>query len=62
MILRYSKINRPQVITPTRANPSDAGLDVYYCPKEDFILGVELEPGETSIFPTGLKFEVPPGS
>ena len=33
MILEYSKA-RTDVIAPTRANPSDAGLDVYYCPKD----------------------------
>ena len=61
MILRYSKVERPWVINPTRANPSDAGLDVYYCPEEDFVSDVLLRPGESRILGTGLKFEVPHG-
>tara|TARA_R110000751_G_scaffold234361_1_gene336024 strand:- start:188 stop:712 length:525 start_codon:yes stop_codon:yes gene_type:complete len=63
MILEYAKI-REDVITPERANPSDAGLDVFFCPdpqtwSED--RGVYLKAGESGIFPTGLKFAVPHG-
>ena len=31
MILEYAKV-RVDAIEPQRANPSDAGLDVFYCP------------------------------
>ena len=60
MILEYSKA-RTDVIAPTRANPSDAGLDVYYCPKDTSSAGVFLEPGASRIFETGLRFGVPHG-
>ena len=59
MIIRYSKV-REGVLTPSRANPSDAGLDVYFCP-EDTSTHLRLQPGDSKIFPTGLKFEVPHG-
>ena len=67
MIIRYSKV-REGVTTPTRANPSDAGLDVHYCPNpEDFGTPLQamkpcrLQPGDSRILSTGLKFEVPHG-
>tara|TARA_B100001123_G_scaffold74689_1_gene84106 strand:+ start:4909 stop:5433 length:525 start_codon:yes stop_codon:yes gene_type:complete len=63
MILEYAKV-REDVITPVRANPSDAGLDVFFCPDPetwDDDRGVWLKSGETAIFPTGLKFAVPHG-
>jgi len=74
MILRYTKA-RPWVVSPTRANPSDAGLDVYYSPEPAFNFVTDesrepdcggdthhmLQPGQSKIFPTGLKFEVPHG-
>ena len=44
---------------PTRSNPSDAGLDVYFSPKER--KSVSIQPGEGVILPTGLKFGVPHG-
>jgi len=59
MIIRYSKV-REGVTTPTRANPSDAGLDVYFCPDMD-TAHWRMQPGDSKIFPTGLKFEVPHG-
>lgn len=56
MIVEYFK-TRLNVKDPVRANPSDAGLDVFYCPKvENEII---IEPGENAILPTGLKFGVP---
>ena len=60
MILEYSK-TRLNVIAPTRANPSDAGLDVYFCPKDGGSAGVYLAPGASGIFETGLRFGVPHG-
>ena len=44
---------------PTRGNPSDAGLDVYFSPKTRE--PVTIEPGESVILSTGLKFGVPHG-
>ncbi len=44
---------------PTRGNPSDAGLDVYFSPKARE--PVTIEPGQSAILPTGLKFGVPHG-
>ena len=44
---------------PTRGNPSDAGLDVYFSPKPRD--PVTIEPGQSGILPTGLKFGVPHG-
>ena len=44
---------------PTRGNPSDAGLDVYFSPKSRE--PVTIEPGKSVILPTGLKYGVPHG-
>ncbi len=41
---------------PTRANPSDAGLDLCYNGEDGFIA-----PGASRILPTGLKFGIPHG-
>tara|TARA_B000000609_G_scaffold108706_1_gene83811 strand:+ start:49 stop:510 length:462 start_codon:yes stop_codon:yes gene_type:complete len=60
MLLQYSH-TRPDAVTPTRANPSDAGLDVYFCPEDASVTGKWLEPGESGLFQTGLKFGVPHG-
>lgn len=40
---------------PTYANVSDSGMDVYAL--EDYT----INPGETKLIPTGLKFALPPG-
>jgi dUTP pyrophosphatase len=44
---------------PVRANPSDAGLDLCFNPKD----GEQtiLRPGESTILATGLKFGIPHG-
>ena len=60
MILEYSK-TREDVKSPHRANPSDAGLDVFYCPKDPNIAAVNIKPGSNHVLPTGLKFGVPHG-
>ncbi|HBX65888.1 MAG TPA: hypothetical protein DEG32_06915, partial [Balneolaceae bacterium] len=44
---------------PTRGNPSDAGLDVYFSPKARE--PVTINPGQSVILPTGLRFGVPHG-
>jgi len=56
MYLKYSKL-KDDVMDPTRANPSDAGLDVYHYSDVD----ITVSPGESVILKTGLKFEVPHG-
>ena len=58
MIIQYYK-TCDDVITPDRANPSDAGLDVFFCPSDGE--GIYLKPGDTALFQTGLKFGVPHG-
>jgi dUTP pyrophosphatase len=58
MILNFSRVH-PDVILPTRANPSDAGLDLYYCPLDND--GVMLKPGQTALFGTGIRIEIPHG-
>jgi len=60
MILEYYRV-RPDAIPPSRANPSDAGLDVHFNPDDGEVKGVYLEPGESKLFSTGLKFGVPHG-
>ena len=56
MIVEYFK-TRLNVKDPQRANPSDAGLDVFYCPAVE--QEVFIQPGSNRILPTGLKFGVP---
>jgi len=59
-MLEYFRI-RWDAIPPTRANPSDAGLDVHFNPDDASLAGAYLEPGQSKLFPTGLKFGVPHG-
>jgi dUTP pyrophosphatase len=44
---------------PSRANPSDAGLDVHFSPKA--LEAVTIEPGTSAVLPTGIKFGIPHG-
>jgi dUTP pyrophosphatase len=60
MILEYYKV-RKDAIPPSRANPSDAGLDVHYNPSDPEVTVFVLKPGESGLFPTGLKFGIPHG-
>tara|TARA_A100001391_G_scaffold142926_1_gene100726 strand:- start:243 stop:785 length:543 start_codon:yes stop_codon:yes gene_type:complete len=46
---------------PNRANPSDAGLDVFYCPKDPTVSAISILPGGSQMLATGLKFGVPHG-
>jgi len=55
MVDVYVEIIREGVRLPFYANPYDAGMDV--CAAEDTI----IEPGQTVIIPTGLKFAIPEG-
>ena len=60
MMLEYYRV-RSDVIPPTRANPSDAGLDIHFNPEDASVTGVMLYPGESKLFQTGLKFGIPHG-
>lgn len=44
---------------PSRANPSDAGLDVYFSPKSQE--SITIKPGTGAILPTGIRFGIPHG-
>ena len=49
---------------PVRAHPSDAGMDLFFCPAPKPELDSQIEtvlPFGSSLFPTGLKIEVPEG-
>jgi dUTP pyrophosphatase len=59
MILQYKK--RAGSLDPQRANPSDAGLDVFFCPEDPNVSVVSIMPGENQLFSTGLSFEIPHG-
>ncbi len=59
MMLEYARV-RPDAKPPTRANPSDAGLDLYFNPVEPSA-NVRIEPGESKLFQTGIRVGVPHG-
>mgnify|MGYP006245276203 CR=1 FL=1 len=49
---------------PVRAHPTDAGMDLFFCPapRDDIPKQIEsVLPHGSSLFPTGLKIEVPEG-
>ena len=52
--LRFKRL-RANAVTPRRAHPTDAGLDL--APIED----ARIAPGVTVKLPTGLAFEIPQG-
>jgi len=58
MIIEYTTLH-DNVTLPKRANPSDAGLDVHFSPKDGN--NVIILPGESVVLETGLKFGVPHG-
>ena len=59
MIIEYCRV-RPDAKPPTRANPSDAGLDLYFNPPEPDA-AIRIEPGESKLFNTGIRVGVPHG-
>ena len=59
MILEYKV--RAGAIQPARANPSDAGLDVFYNPSDPEVSAIKIHPGENKMLPTGLSFGIPHG-
>tara|TARA_Y100000114_G_scaffold118369_1_gene112916 strand:+ start:2367 stop:2822 length:456 start_codon:yes stop_codon:yes gene_type:complete len=46
---------------PKRAHDGDAGMDFYFCPKQGGSKRVVIHAGETKMFPTGIKAEIPKG-
>ena len=66
MIIEYVRI-RNNVRPPERANPSDAGLDLFFNPESQGILPssnldcITIEPGKNAVLPTGYRFGVPHG-
>tara|TARA_Y100000034_G_scaffold92599_1_gene111938 strand:- start:4 stop:504 length:501 start_codon:yes stop_codon:yes gene_type:complete len=56
MIIEFTK-EHEGLRSPERANPSDAGLDVY----ADLMEPVVIEPGDNKMIPTGLHFGIPHG-
>jgi len=58
MIIEYVRTHL-DAIPPQRANPSDAGLDVFFCPENR--LSVDLRPGNSVMLETGLRFGIPHG-
>lgn len=68
MIIEYFRV-RGSAVPPQRANPSDAGLDLFFNPEPKGTLpfvdeardSVSLEPGESKLFSTGYRFGVPHG-
>ena len=56
MIIEFTK-EHAGIMNPTRANPSDAGLDIY----ADLLEAVTIEPGSNAVIPTGLRFAIPHG-
>jgi len=59
MILEYV-LTRTNAHNPQRANPSDAGLDVFYSPDQEN-QAIAIGPGDSKVIPTGLRFGVPHG-
>ena len=59
MILEYA-LTRKNAHEPERANPSDAGLDVFYSPDVEK-QAISIGPGNSKVIPTGLRFGVPHG-
>ena len=58
MIIEYARL-REDVVPPTRGNPSDAGLDVYFNPEDGN--PISIVPGQSARFQTGLRFGIPHG-
>jgi dUTP pyrophosphatase len=59
MIVEYAKV-RTSAHPPERANPSDAGLDVFYSPENPHNK-MYIATNTSRVIPTGLKFAIPHG-
>lgn len=58
LIIEFVRV-REDVIPPMRANPSDAGLDLYFNPANGKDL--DIYPGECGLLQTGYRFGIPHG-
>ena len=58
MIIEYYR-TRENAQAPRRANPSDAGMDISFAPEND--RSIAIQPGESALCQTGLKFGIPHG-
>ena len=58
MLIEYAKV-RPNAVPPTRGNPSDAGLDIYYNPETG--VSAAIVPRASVRLQTGLRFGIPHG-
>ena len=56
MKLKVYKI-RENAKMPVRAHPTDAGMDLFFCPENN--QSRNIYSGKTDLFPTGLKISVP---
>lgn len=59
MILEFAKV-RKNVALPARANPSDAGLDVFFNPEDGKSVSIEPSNGKT-LLQTGIRLGIPHG-
>ena len=60
MILEYCMVRETE-FGPTRANPSDAGLDLRWVPEVPTATLMGIAPGASVLVPTGCKFGIPHG-
>lgn len=58
MKIRFKKLHRDAII-PTRANPNDAGLDIYAL--EDVLIHPTIRSIGQARIPTGIAVEIPEG-
>lgn len=58
LIVEFVKV-RDDAIAPTRANPSDAGLDLFYNPAGGG--NTSIAPGTCALLQTGCRFGIPHG-
>ena len=59
MNLKFYKI-RKKAKLPVRAHETDAGMDIFYCPKNNET-AFSIPVGSSRVIPTGIKVEVPKG-
>lgn len=58
--VRFFKLHK-NALSPTQAHDTDAGWDVYYCPKEGEEQVVSIAFGRSALLGTGIKCEIPDG-
>ena len=58
MLIAFARL-RQNVVAPSRSNPSDAGLDVFFNPIDGN--PVEIAPQTSKLLGTGVSFEIPHG-